>query len=258
MRVLITGGAGFIGSHLADALLGGGHQVTVIDDLSTGSFDNIAHLKGRAGFEYTIDTVMNEPVLAELVDQCDVVYHLAAAVGVRLIVESPGADPRDQRARHGGGAEGRRQEAADRGGGVDLRGVRQERRGAVPRGRRHRARPDGQAPVGVRVQQGARRVPGAGLLEGEAAPGHHRALLQHRRPAADGALRDGRAELRAAGAGRASPSPCSATARRPGASPTWATSSARSPRSSLAKRRTATSTTSATRRRSRSAAWPSG
>jgi UDP-glucose 4-epimerase len=89
MRVLITGGAGFIGSHLADALLGEGHQVTVIDDLSTGSFDNIAHLKGRAGFRYTIDTVMNEPVLAELVDQCDVVYHLAAAVGVRLIVESP-------------------------------------------------------------------------------------------------------------------------------------------------------------------------
>jgi UDP-glucose 4-epimerase len=89
MRVLITGGAGFIGSHLADALLGGGHQVTIIDDLSTGSFDNIAHLKGRAGFKYTIDTVMNEPLLAELVDQCDVVYHLAAAVGVRLIVEAP-------------------------------------------------------------------------------------------------------------------------------------------------------------------------
>lgn len=89
MRVLITGGAGFIGSHLADALLTEGHQVMVIDDLSTGSFDNIAHLKGQAGFRYTIDTVTNEPVLAELVDQCDVVYHLAAAVGVRLIVESP-------------------------------------------------------------------------------------------------------------------------------------------------------------------------
>ena len=89
MRVLITGGAGFIGSHLAEALLAGGHQVTVIDDLSTGSFDNIAHLKGRPGFRYTIETVMNEPVLAELVDQCDVVYHLAAAVGVRLIVEAP-------------------------------------------------------------------------------------------------------------------------------------------------------------------------
>ena len=89
MRVLITGGAGFIGSHLAEALLGAGHQVSVIDDLSTGAFDNIAHLKGRAGFRYTIDTIMNEPVLAELIDQCDVVYHLAAAVGVRLIVEAP-------------------------------------------------------------------------------------------------------------------------------------------------------------------------
>jgi len=89
MRALITGGAGFIGSHLADALLAAGHQVSVLDDLSTGSFDNIVHLKGQPGFHYTIDTVMNEPVLAEMVDQCDVVYHLAAAVGVRLIVESP-------------------------------------------------------------------------------------------------------------------------------------------------------------------------
>ena len=89
MRVLITGGAGFIGSHLAEALIEAGHQVMVIDDLSTGSFDNIAHLKGQAGFRYTIDTVLNEPVLAELVDQCDVVYHLAAAVGVLLIVEAP-------------------------------------------------------------------------------------------------------------------------------------------------------------------------
>lgn len=89
MRALITGGAGFIGSHLSETLLAAGHEVFVLDDLSTGSFDNIAHLKGRAGFHYTIDTVMNEPLVAELVDQCDVVYHLAAAVGVRLIVESP-------------------------------------------------------------------------------------------------------------------------------------------------------------------------
>lgn len=89
MRALITGGAGFIGSHLAETLLAGGHSVAVIDDLSTGAFDNIAHLKGQPGFSYTIDTIMHEPVLAELVDQCDVVYHLAAAVGVRLIVEAP-------------------------------------------------------------------------------------------------------------------------------------------------------------------------
>jgi len=89
MRALITGGAGFIGSHLSERLLDEGHKVSVIDDLSTGAFENIAHLKGRPGFTYTIDTVTNEPLLAELVDQCDVIFHLAAAVGVKLIVEAP-------------------------------------------------------------------------------------------------------------------------------------------------------------------------
>jgi len=89
MRALITGGAGFIGSHLSDALLAAGHQVTVLDDLSTGSMENIGHLKGRPNFTYTIDAVENEPVLAELIDGCDVVFHLAAAVGVKKIVEEP-------------------------------------------------------------------------------------------------------------------------------------------------------------------------
>jgi UDP-glucose 4-epimerase len=89
MRALITGGAGFIGSHLAEALLNGGHQVLVLDNLSTGAIENIAHLKGRPGFEYFIDSVDNEPLLAELVDRSDVVFHLAAAVGVKLIVEQP-------------------------------------------------------------------------------------------------------------------------------------------------------------------------
>jgi UDP-glucose 4-epimerase len=89
MKVLITGGAGFIGSHLAEALLERGDEVYVLDDLSTGSIDNIEHLKGAKGFRYTIDTVMNEPSTAEQVDRVDVVVHLAAAVGVRLIVESP-------------------------------------------------------------------------------------------------------------------------------------------------------------------------
>ncbi len=89
MKVLITGGAGFIGSHLAEALLERGDEVHVLDDLSTGSIDNIEHLKGKKGFRYTIDTVMNEPATAEQVDRVDVVVHLAAAVGVRLIVESP-------------------------------------------------------------------------------------------------------------------------------------------------------------------------
>ena len=89
MKVLITGGAGFVGSHLADCLLDGGHEVAALDNLSTGSIDNIAHLKGRPDFTYTIDTVMNEPLLAELIDGADVVFHLAAAVGVKLIVERP-------------------------------------------------------------------------------------------------------------------------------------------------------------------------
>jgi UDP-glucose 4-epimerase len=89
MRALITGGAGFIGSHLAEALLDAGHQVHGLDNLSTGAIDNIEHLKHRPGFAYTIDTVTNEPVLAELIDWCDVVFHLAAAVGVKLIVEAP-------------------------------------------------------------------------------------------------------------------------------------------------------------------------
>ncbi|MDQ1639483.1 MAG: UDP-glucose 4-epimerase [Pyrinomonadaceae bacterium] len=89
MRVLITGGAGFIGSHLADAYLQRGDEVLIIDDLSTGTIENIRHLKTNPRFQYTIDSVHNQPVTAELVDQCDVVVHLAAAVGVKLIVESP-------------------------------------------------------------------------------------------------------------------------------------------------------------------------
>ena len=89
MRAFITGGAGFIGSHLSEALLDAGHEVLVLDNLSTGSMDNIARLKGRAGFEYHIDSVDNESLLAELVDRSDVVFHFAAAVGVKLIVEQP-------------------------------------------------------------------------------------------------------------------------------------------------------------------------
>jgi len=89
VRALITGGAGFIGSHLAETLLDQGNDVLILDNLSTGSIDNITHLKGRPGFEYFIDTVNNEPLLAELIDRSDVVFHFAAAVGVKLIVEQP-------------------------------------------------------------------------------------------------------------------------------------------------------------------------
>jgi nucleoside-diphosphate-sugar epimerase len=89
MKALITGGAGFVGSHLAEVLLARGDEVYVIDNLSTGSIENIEHMKGERGFHYAIESIMNEPVTAELVDRVDVVFHLAAAVGVRLIVESP-------------------------------------------------------------------------------------------------------------------------------------------------------------------------
>jgi len=89
MRYLITGGAGFIGSHLSEELLRRGHQVYVVDDLSTGSIDNIRHLKTHDRFHYTIDSCSNQHLMAELVDGCDKIYHLAAAVGVKLIVESP-------------------------------------------------------------------------------------------------------------------------------------------------------------------------
>lgn len=89
IRALITGGAGFFGSHLAEALLNQGHEVLILDDLSTGSVENLRHLKVNPGLRYWIDSVANRPLLAEVVDECDIVIHLAAAVGVRLIVESP-------------------------------------------------------------------------------------------------------------------------------------------------------------------------
>ena len=89
MRFLITGGAGFVGSHLSDELLARGAEVHVLDDLSTGSIENIQHLKGHPAFGYTIESALDRRLLAELVDWADAIYHLAAAVGVELVVESP-------------------------------------------------------------------------------------------------------------------------------------------------------------------------
>lgn len=89
MELLITGGAGFIGSHLAERCLRQGHRVTVIDDLSTGSMDNLANLQGREGFEFVFDSVRNASTMHLLIEKCDAVFHLAAAVGVQLIVDRP-------------------------------------------------------------------------------------------------------------------------------------------------------------------------
>lgn len=89
MKNLITGGAGFIGSHLAEVLLDKGNKVTVIDNLSTGSIDNIRHLKSNPNFSYHIDTIMNKPLMKRLIKNCDMIYHMAAAVGVKYIIDNP-------------------------------------------------------------------------------------------------------------------------------------------------------------------------
>ncbi|HEU4693598.1 MAG TPA: NAD-dependent epimerase/dehydratase family protein, partial [Vicinamibacterales bacterium] len=89
MKVLITGGAGFIGSHLSDRLIAAGHRVTAVDDLSTGRLENVAHLEGAPGFQFVHESIMHEAVMDRLVSECDVVYHLASAVGVELIVSRP-------------------------------------------------------------------------------------------------------------------------------------------------------------------------
>jgi len=89
VKILITGGAGFIGSHLAERLLAEGSEVLILDDLSTGAMSNIEHLIGQPGFRHQIGSVTDAPLVAELVDRCDATVHLAAAVGVRLIVERP-------------------------------------------------------------------------------------------------------------------------------------------------------------------------
>jgi len=89
MRVLITGGAGFIGSHLAESLILQGHEVTILDDLSTGRLENVAHLTRSPEFRYVVDTVTNPRVVDPLVEWADVVYHLAAVVGVKLVMEAP-------------------------------------------------------------------------------------------------------------------------------------------------------------------------
>ena len=89
MKILITGGAGFVGSHLADRLIEDGNEITVIDDLSTGRYSNVEHLEGNEKFRLIIDTVLNQPLMEELIRETDRVYHMASAVGVRLIMEQP-------------------------------------------------------------------------------------------------------------------------------------------------------------------------
>src|SRR6476469_739226 len=202
MRVLITGGAGFIGSHLSEALLDAGHQVVVLDNLSTGSIDNIVHLKGRAGFEYQIDSVMNESLIAEMIDGADVVFHLAAAVGVKLIVEQPvhtietNVHGTEVVLKHANKKKklvfiASTSEVYGKSTDVPFREAADLVLGPTS------------TSVGVCVQQAHRRVSGAGVLEGKEAAGRHRASIQHSGPASDRAVRDGAPDLCQAGARRA-------------------------------------------------------
>lgn len=89
MKILITGGAGFVGSHLADKLIGENHEITVIDDFSTGRYSNVGHLEGRDDFRLIVDTVLNDNLMDGMIRDADMVYHMASAVGVRLIMEQP-------------------------------------------------------------------------------------------------------------------------------------------------------------------------
>ena len=229
MRILITGGAGFIGGHLAEALLDGGHQVLVarrpVDRL-----DRQHRCTSRGARASTTPSTRSSTtrVVAELVDRADV--DLPPGRGGRRQADRAGAGAhhRDQRARHRGGPAARGQEAEAGVHRLDLRGLRQEHRGAVPRGRRPRDGRDQPASLGVCLQQGARRVPGAGLLEAEA--GCRSSSSASSTPSARGRRRATAWCCRRSCARRspASRSPCSATARSRAASPTSATWSARS------------------------------
>ena len=186
MRNLITGGAGFIGSHLAEALLKEGHAVHVLDDLSTGSIENIRHLKSHPGFEYTIDIGGRaRRVVAELVDEADVVYHLAAAVGVELIVESPVRTiETNVHCTEIVLAAGQQEEEASLPR-LHQRGLRQERRPPF--------REDGDLLLGPTTKgrwsyacsKAIDEYLGARVLEGARAAGRDRPALQHRRAPPD-------------------------------------------------------------------------
>ena len=200
-------------------------RCTVIDDLSTGSMDNIAHLKGRPGFEYVIDTVMNEPLMAELVDRADVVFHLAAAVGVKLIVEAPVRTIET----NVHGTEIVLKHASKKGKLVVIFSTSEVygKSTAVP------FNEDADLVMGPTPKHRWAYACSKAIDEFLALayyrerklPGHRRPPVQHGRPAADGPLRHGHPELRAAGARRASRSRSTATAGRRGRSPTSATSS---------------------------------
>lgn len=167
MKILITGGAGFIGSHLAERLLADGHQVAIIDNLSTGSLDNIESFKDNANFHYTIGSILNRELLDKLMDGVDQVYHLAAAVGVKYIIENPLLSLKtnivgtDNVFGTGKQAQG---QGADH---LHLGDLWQKRPSALQGRRRPPAGLHPHQPLGLFLQQGHRRVHGPGLFPGK-------------------------------------------------------------------------------------------
>ena len=226
MRFLITGGAGFIGSHLADELLARGDRVHVLDDLSTGSMDNIAHLKGHEGFDYTIDSAARSRGRG------------AGGRGGRRLPPGgrgrrragrgePRPRDRDQRPLHRGPARsGEKKKTGARR--LDQRGLREERGAAIHRGRRSRSGIDHTGALGLRLLEGGRRVPRDRLLAGAGPADGGGPAVQHGRTQADRPLRHGRPPPGEAGA-RGSPSRSTATATSAAASATSGTWSSRSP-----------------------------
>ena len=135
MRYLITGGAGFIGSHLAEQLLEKDDEVVLLDNLSTGSMENIRHLKRSDRLEYHLDGIENKQLLAELVDDADIIVHFAAAVGVKLIVESPVRTIETNVTWNGTGAGSGLEKEEAGSAGLDFGSVREKHASAVPRRR---------------------------------------------------------------------------------------------------------------------------
>ena len=199
-RALVTGGAGFVGSHLCEALLAAGCEVVALDNLSTGTRANVAHLDPRSGFELVVGDIADEELVASLVARSDVIFHLAAAVGVEMIVDSP------LRSLHANvaGTEVVLRVAARYGvpvlPGLHLRGVRQGRVLPAGRGGQHHPRPQQRSPLVLCRRQVARRVPGFGLPPGVRPSRCHLPSFQHRRPAPDRPLRHGHPALRRGGA----------------------------------------------------------
>ena len=197
-KALVTGGAGFIGSHLCELLLDEGWEVWALDDLSTGALANVEHLAANSDFHLVVDSVLNRAIVNELVHKCDVVYHLAAAVGVRLIVERPvhtlvtNLEGTEVVLEHCNRFGKRVLIASTSEVYGDHRDETPLEEGAP------RLRADDPAPLGVCRLEGDGRVPGARPPPGARARLHHRAALQHGRASPVRAVRHGRAALRGA------------------------------------------------------------